>query len=205
MTRAAGREDFHGAASAGRPARWPELPVYMDYNATTPVDARVAEAARPYWEDWFGNPSSDHAYGDQPRQAVARAREQVAALIGARPREIVFTGPGSEADQPAIRGAILAGLRTSPGGTPRVITQVTEHPAVLATCEALERWHGAEVTRLPVDAGGLVDPEAVAGALARSERDAASPGRRADLWRSCGTPKVLSVQDQCPGSPELPR
>jgi cysteine desulfurase len=204
MTRAAGREDFHGAASAGRPARWPELPVYMDYNATTPVDARVAEAARPL--------------GGLVRQSVQRSRLRRAATPGGGPSartgrgadrrqatRDVFTGPGSEADQLAIRGAILAGLRTSPGGTPRVITQVTEHPAVLATCEALERWHGAEVTRLPVDADGLVDPEAVAGALARSERDAASPGRRADLWRSCGTPKVLSVQDQCPSSEELPR
>jgi cysteine desulfurase len=142
-------------------------PVYLDYNATTPVDARVAEAARPFWNQWFGNPSSGHAYGEQPRQAVARAREQVAALLGAAPGEIVFTGSGSEADQLAIRGAVLAGLRARPGATPRVITQVTEHPAVLACCEALQRWHGAEVTRLPVDTAGLVSPEAVANALAR--------------------------------------
>ena len=154
----------------GRPAGWPGEPVYLDYNATTPVDARVAAAARPYWDQWFGNPSSAHAYGEQPRQAVARAREQVAALIGAAAGEIVFTGSGSEADQLAIRGAVLAGLRARPGSTPRVITQATEHPAVLACCEALERWHGAQVTRLPVDACGLVSPDAVAAALARPAR-----------------------------------
>jgi len=164
------REDHPGAADDGRPAGWPGEPVYLDYNATTPVDARVAEAARPYWEQWFGNPSSGHAYAERPRQAVARAREQAAALIGAAAGEIVFTGSGSEADQLAIRGAVLAGLRAASGGTPRVITQVTEHPAVLACCEALERWHGVEVTRLPVDACGLVDPEAVADALARPAR-----------------------------------
>jgi cysteine desulfurase len=124
----------------------------------------VAEAARPYWDQWFGNPSSGHAYGERPRQAVARAREQVAALIGAAAGEIVFT------DQLAIRGAVLAGLRAAPGGTPRVITQVTEHPAVLACCQALERWHGAQVTRLPVDGLGLVDPQAVADARARPAR-----------------------------------
>jgi cysteine desulfurase len=154
----------------GRPAGWPGEPVYLDYNATTPVDARVAEAARPYWDQWFGNPSSAHAYGEQPRQAVARAREQVAALIGAAAGEIVFTGSGSEADQLAIRGVVLAGLRAMPGGTPRVVTQATEHPAVLACCEALERWHGAQVIRLPVDACGLVSPDAVAAALARPSR-----------------------------------
>ena len=159
-----------GAAGDGRPAGWLSEPVYLDYNATTPVDARVAEAARPYWDQWFGNPSSSHAYAERPRQAVTRAREQVAALIGAAAGEIVFTGSGSEAGQLAIRGAVLAGLRAAPGGTPRVITQVTEHPAVLATCEALERWHGAQVTRLPVDGCGLVDPQAVADALARPAR-----------------------------------
>jgi cysteine desulfurase len=154
----------------GRPAGLPAHPVYLDYNATTPVDARVAKAARPYWDELFGNPSSDHAYGARPRQAVARAREQVAALIGAHGREIVFTGSGSEADQLAVRGAALAGLRAAPGATPRVITQVTEHPAVLDCCEALERWHGAQVIRLPVDGSGLIDPEAVANALARPAR-----------------------------------
>ena len=166
-----------GTAGDGRPAGWRDEPVYLDYNATTPVDARVAAAAaRPYWDQWFGNPSSGHAYGEQPRQAVDRAREQVAALMGAAAGEIIFTGSGSEADQLAIRGALLAGLRVAPDGTPRVITQVTEHPAVLACCDALERWHGGRVTRLPVDSSGLVSPEAVADALARSGPRARSGG-----------------------------
>jgi cysteine sulfinate desulfinase/cysteine desulfurase-like protein len=163
------RRDYPTAGDR-RPAGLPAEPVYLDYNATTPVDARVAEAARPFWDQWFGNPSSDHAYGERPRQAVARAREQVAALIGAAPGEIVFTGSGSEADQLAIRGAVLAGLRAAPDATPWVITQVTEHLAVLACCEALERRHGVQATRLPVDASGLVDPQAVADALARPAR-----------------------------------
>src|SRR5215472_17009299 len=106
-----------GAVGDGRPPGWPGGPIYLDYNATTPDEARLAEAAWPYWDQWFGNPSSDHAYAARPRQAVARAREQVAALIGASPGEIVFTGSGSEADQLAIRGAVLAGLRAAPGST----------------------------------------------------------------------------------------
>ena len=176
-------------AGDGRPAGWPGQPVYLDYNATTPVDARVAQAARPYWDQWFGNPSSDHAYGERPRQAVTRAREQVAALIGAAPGEIVFTGSGSEADQLAIRGAVLAGLRAAPGGMPQVITQVTEHPAVLACCEALERWHGARVTRLPVDRSGLIDPGAVADALA----DGADGAQGRGPSRTSAGPALVSV------------
>jgi cysteine desulfurase len=136
-------------------------PIYLDYNATTPVDPRVAEAMEPYLTRWFGNPSSGHPYADRPRRALAEARAQVAALIGARPKEVVFTGSGSEADQLAIRGAVLACGRSRP----HVITQVTEHPAVLQTCEALERLHGVRVTYLPVTAEGLVEPTVLAAAV----------------------------------------
>lgn len=136
-------------------------PVYLDHNATTPVDPRVAEAMHPYLTDWFGNPSSAHAYAAGPRAALARARRQVAGLIGARAGEIVFTGSGSEADNLALRGAVLAAKTERP----HVITQVTEHPAVLGTCRSLERLHGVEVTRLPVDGDGLVDPAALSDAL----------------------------------------
>jgi cysteine desulfurase len=141
-------------------------PVFLDYNATTPVDPRVAEVMRPYLTGWFGNPSSGHAYGTQPQLALARARSQVAALIGVREREIVFTGSGSEADNLAIRGAVLA-TALQPGETarPHVVTQVTEHPAVLETCRSLERLHGIQVTYLPVDRDGLVDPADLAAAL----------------------------------------
>ncbi len=121
-------------------------PIYLDYNATTPTDPRAAEAALPYLTTHFGNPSSAHGYAVQPRQAVAGGREAVAALIGAAPGEIVFTGGGSEADTLAIRGAVLA--RGAPAGA-QVITQPTEHPAVLEACAALARLHGTQVTCLP--------------------------------------------------------
>ncbi|MFI7642339.1 cysteine desulfurase family protein [Nonomuraea sp. NPDC049400] len=136
-------------------------PVYLDYNATTPVDTRVSEATAAQLSDLFGNPSSSHPFGEQPRAALRHAREQVAALIGARPHEIVFTASGSEADLLALRGAVLASGRPRP----HMITQATEHPAVLETCHALQRLYGARVTVLPVDSDGLVDPAALAAAL----------------------------------------
>jgi cysteine desulfurase len=136
-------------------------PVYLDYNATTPVDPRVAEAMWPYLTDFFGNPSSSHPHGVEPRRALAEARARVADLIGAGPGEIVFTGSGSEADLLALRGVVLASGRPHP----HVITQATEHPAVLQSCRALERLHGARVTVLPVDGDGLLAPEALAAAL----------------------------------------
>ncbi|MFJ3334835.1 cysteine desulfurase family protein [Streptomyces sp. NPDC086766] len=138
-------------------------PVYLDYNATTPVDPRVAEAMAPYLTDFFGNPSSGHPYGETPRRALAAARTRVAGLIGAHADEVVLTASGSEADLLALRGAVLASGRPRP----HVITQATEHPAVLETCRALERLHGARVTVLPVDRDGLVDPSGLAAALAQ--------------------------------------
>ncbi|GAA3152967.1 cysteine desulfurase [Kribbella aluminosa] len=136
-------------------------PIYLDYNATTPVDPRVTEAMTPYLTTFFGNPSSSHAYGADPQAALAAARAQVAALIGARPSEVVFTGSGSEANLLALRGVVLASGRPRP----HVITQATEHPAILETCRALQRLHGVRVTVLPVDADGLVDPAALVDAL----------------------------------------
>jgi cysteine desulfurase len=138
-----------------------EGPIYLDYNATTPVDPAVTEAMQPYLSTMFGNPSSDHYYGHGPRVALEQARDQVTALIGATGGRIVFTGSGSEADNLAIRGAVLAAGRDRP----HVITQHTEHPAVLQACAALQRWHGVELTYLPVDRDGLVDPSALAEAI----------------------------------------
>ncbi|WP_214411036.1 cysteine desulfurase family protein [Sphaerisporangium fuscum] len=152
------------ARPAWRPVPHPGLaggPVYLDYNATTPVDPRVAEAMTPHLTTLFGNPSSAHPYARRPRAALEHARGQVAELLGARPREIVFTASGSEADLLALRGAVIAAGRPRP----QVITQATEHPAVLQTCHALERLHGARVTVLPVDGDGLVDPAALTAAL----------------------------------------
>jgi cysteine desulfurase len=136
-------------------------PVYLDYNATTPVDPRVVEAMVPHLQSWFGNPSSDHAYSEEPRAALEQARRQVGELIGAQPSEIIFTGSGSEADLLALRGATLAAAshRT------RLITQATEHPAILQSCAALHRLHGIDVTVLPVDGEGLVDPAVLEDAL----------------------------------------
>jgi len=144
-------------------------PIYLDHNATTPVDPRVVDALLPYLGEHFGNPSSGHAYATEPRAALGRARAQVAALIGTGRDEVVFTGSGSEADALAIRGAVLAALTARTGrwttGPPHVITQITEHPAVLRTCQALSRLHGIDVSYLPVDAQGLVHPDQVAKAL----------------------------------------
>jgi cysteine desulfurase len=137
-------------------------PIYLDYNATTPIDPAVFEAMFPYLSSQFGNPSSSHHYGHTAHEAVDRARLQVASLLGCELDEIIFTGGGSESDNLAIRGIALA--RKEQGN--HIITQVTEHPAVLNTCHALERLHGFRVTYVPVDRYGRVsldDIEAATG------------------------------------------
>ena len=136
-------------------------PIYLDHNATTPVDARVLSAMLEYWGEHYGNPSSAHAYGDRPRGALALARRQVADLLRARPAEIVFTGSGTEADHLAILG--VARARRADGD--HIVTQATEHPAVLEACRVLATEHGFRVTVLSVDAAGLVHPEALESAL----------------------------------------
>jgi cysteine desulfurase len=136
-------------------------PVYLDHNATTPVDPRVVEACLPYLTTHFGNPSSSHAYGQHARAAVDAARTAVAGLLSCAPGEIVFTGGGCDGDTLAIRGAALAHRDR---GT-HLITQATEHPAVLATVDALRRLHGFRVTVLPVDQHGLVHPGDLEAAL----------------------------------------
>ncbi len=135
-------------------------PIYLDYNATTPVDPRVIDAMLPYLREHFGNPSSSHYYGSQARAGVDTAREQVASLLGCAPGEIVFTGGGSESDNLAIKG--VAEAYRDRGN--HIITCQIEHPAVLNTCRYLER-HGYRVTYLPVDPEGRVDPNAVARAI----------------------------------------
>jgi len=142
----------------------PDGPIYLDHNATTPVDPRVLEAMLPFLRSDFGNPSSDHPYASSPRQAVAHARAQVAALLGAKPDEITFMASGSEADATAIRGVVTAAL-TAGAARPHVITQATEHPAVLTACQYAQRFHGAEVTVLPVDSDGVLAPEVLASAI----------------------------------------
>ena len=151
----------------GRPPDLPRRPIYLDHNATTPVDTRVVEALLPALGRDFGNPSSAHAFGAAPRAALACARAQVAELVGACADEIVFTAGGSEADALAIHGVVRAALARRPDVVPHVVTQTTEHPAVLAACASLERELGVAVTYLPVDGEGLVDPAAVEAALRR--------------------------------------
>jgi cysteine desulfurase len=136
-------------------------PIYLDYNATTPVDPRVVEAALPYLSTHFGNPSSAHAYAEPSRRAIAAARAEVARLLACAPEEVVFTGGGCESDNLAIRGAALASR--AHGG--HVVTQETEHPGVLSICRALERLHGVSVTYLPVDAHGTVSPADLEAAI----------------------------------------
>ena len=135
-------------------------PVYLDYNATTPVAEGVLDAMLPFFRDHFGNPSSEHAYGWAADEAVKQARERTARLIGATPRTLVFTSGATEAISLAIRGAggVYGGRRH------RIVTAQTEHKAVLETCAAMER-EGYEVTYLPVDGDGLVNPEAVREAV----------------------------------------
>jgi cysteine desulfurase len=136
-------------------------PIYLDYNATTPLDPAVIDAMRPYQDFHFGNPSSGHAYGRAAQAGVVAARAQVAALLGCAPDEVVFTGGGSEADNQALMGAALAHRDR---GDHLITTQI-EHPAVLETCRYLERRLGFHVTYLPVDAQGQVDPAAVEAAI----------------------------------------
>jgi cysteine desulfurase NifS/selenium donor protein len=130
-------------------------PVYLDYNATTPVDRAVLEAMLPYFESRFGNPSSVHAYGTATKRAVETAREQVAALLKCEPREVIFTSGGTESNNFAIRGAAWA-MRNEGRGN-HIITSAVEHPAVIEVCNHLKA-HGFEVTVLPVDGGGRIDP-----------------------------------------------
>jgi cysteine desulfurase len=131
--------------------------IYLDHNATTPLAPGVLEVMTRYLAMDFGNPSSGHHFGAAPREAVATARQQVAELLGTQADRIVFTGCGSEANTLAIVGATA-------GHAGHVITQATEHPAVLQTCQDLAR-QGIRVTVLPVDAHGLVDPADLASAL----------------------------------------
>jgi cysteine desulfurase len=134
--------------------------VYLDYNATTPVDRTVLEAMLPYFAENYGNASSIHSAGQQARGAVDRARESVADLIGAKPAEIVFTSGGTEADNLAIFGCVAASLAQRK----HIITTAIEHHAVLNACQALEK-QGVEMTYVGVGPGGVVNPEDIRRAL----------------------------------------
>jgi cysteine desulfurase len=136
------------------------LPIYLDYNATTPVAPEVADAVEPFLREQFGNPSSSHRYGRQAHEAVERARAQVAALIGADPSEVLFTGCATEANNLAILGVARA-LR---GKRRHIVISAIEHPAVMQPCLRL-REEGWDVTIVPVDSEARVNTSALSRAL----------------------------------------
>jgi len=134
--------------------------VYLDHAATTPLLPEVREAMLPYLGDAFGNPSCLHEWGEAPRNAVETAREQVARLVGGKPEEIIFTGNGSESNNFAVKGVALA--NQSKGK--HIVVSAIEHFSVLHSTQTLEKW-GFEVSQVPVDKYGVVDPDDVRKAL----------------------------------------
>jgi cysteine desulfurase len=135
-------------------------PIYLDHNATTPIAPEVADAMRPFLDQYFGNPSSTHSFGTQAKMAVEKARAQVASLIHCDPPEIVFTSGGTESNNYAIKGVAFANRKKGN----HIITTSIEHPAVIEVCVYLEK-QGFEVTYLPVDEYGMVSPADVAEAM----------------------------------------
>jgi len=135
--------------------------IYLDYNATTPLCAPARAAMEPYLEEHYGNPSSVHAAGREARAAIDNARDQLAALVGAKPHELVFTGSGTESNNLAVLG--LARSRREQGR--HLICGSTEHHAVLHAFKHLRQREGFDVTILPVDAAGRIDPEELTSAL----------------------------------------
>ncbi len=137
--------------------------IYLDHAATTPVDPAVLEAMLPYFTENFGNPSSIHTYGRAAEKAVEAARREVAAVLGCAPEEILFTSGGTEADNLALRGAALAARAAR--GANHIVVSAVEHDAIGQTAHQLALQHGFDLTVVPVDEAGRVDPEEVADAL----------------------------------------
>ncbi|MCK5520115.1 MAG: cysteine desulfurase, partial [Candidatus Marinimicrobia bacterium] len=135
-------------------------PIYLDNNASTPLAPEVAEVMKPYLEEYFGNPSSTHWYGLQTKMAVEKARKQIAGLLACDEDEIVFTSGGSESNNYAIKGAAFANQHRGK----HIITSVIEHPAVSEVCRYLEK-QGFEISWLPVDEFGLLNPAEVEKAI----------------------------------------
>ena len=136
--------------------------VYLDHTATTPTSPEVLQAMLPYFGEIFGNPSSVYSFSRKSRDAITKAREQVASALNADPSEIYFTGSGTEADNWALKGTLE---KAKIAGKNHIITTPIEHHAILHTCEYLKKVEGAEVTYLPVDSEGLVNPDDVRSAI----------------------------------------
>ena len=140
-----------------------EIPIYLDHNATTPVDEDIVEEMKPYFTENYGNPASeDHIYGANAKKAVNEARERISEALNSRPEEIIFTSGATESDNLAIKGAAEYAAKHDKGN--HVITAVTEHEAVLEACEALEE-KGFDATYLPVDEHGQVNSTDVEEAI----------------------------------------
>src|SRR6202166_3681110 len=138
-----------------------KLPIYMDNHATTPVDPRVFEAMRPYLTNIFGNSASrNHSFGWQAEEAVEKSRKQIASLIGATAKEIVFTSGATESNNLALKG--VAEMYAEKGN--HIITAATEHKAILDTCKRREK-EGIRVTSLPLQTDGLIDQEQFRAAI----------------------------------------
>ncbi len=138
-----------------------KAPVYLDYQASTPLDPRVFEAMRPLLEEGFGNPHSEHAHGWEAAQAIEQAASEIAELIGAAPGEIVFTSGATEANNLALQGMARSARRRGD----HIVVGATEHKCVLATASWLER-QGFRIDVIPVSPDGLINLDALAGALA---------------------------------------
>ena len=186
-----------------------KLPIYLDNNATTPLDPRVLEAMLPYFTEKFGNAASrNHSFGWEAEEAVEKARNQIAELTKADPKEIIFTSGATESDNLALKG--VADMYSSKGD--HIITAVTEHKAVLDTCKMLER-KGILVTYLRVDSHGVVDPDDVKDAMndrtilvsimyANNEIGTVQP--IAEIGRICHERGVLFHTDATQGVGKLP-
>ena len=138
--------------------------LYLDHAATGPVRPEVREAMLPFLGERYGNPSSHHTVGEDAAAVLSDARRRVAAVLGMRPGDVIFTSGATEANNLAIKGVVLAGLLRH-GRPGHVVTSAVEHESILASVDYLERVHGTAVTRLPVDADGLVSPGVLADAL----------------------------------------
>lgn len=182
--------------------------IYLDHSATTPVDPRVVKAMAPYWNDVFGNTESSHAFGREAANALEGARQTVADVLGCRLSEIVFTSSGTEADNLALRGAAWAAR--SAGRGDHIVTTPIEHHAVGRTVDQLRELFGFEVTRVPVNRHGLVDPDDVSAAVRRetvlvsvimANNEVGTVQRMVQIGRICRERAVLFHTDavQVPG------
>jgi len=179
-----------------------KLPIYMDNNATTPVDPRVLEAMLPYFKDVFGNAASrNHSFGWLAEEAVDAAREQVAAVIGASAKEVIWTSGATESNNIAIKG--IANMYREKGN--HIITQVTEHKAVIDPCKYLEQ-NGFRVTFLPVDRQGLIDlgqlhdamtPDTILVSIMHGNNEVGTIQAVADIGKMCKAKGVIFHTDCC--------